>query len=76
MPEEVPDKVRKLFLMFRNAVQREREAQRLYKRAVELCDDQEHRELLEGFGKGQLRHEKALVQGCNRLRKKYRQSVE
>ena len=34
MPEEMPEKTRQLFLIFRDAVQRERDAQVTYKRAA------------------------------------------
>ena len=71
MPEEMPDKTRQLFLIFRDAVQREREAQTIYQRAAELCPDAKLKELLQSFAKDEARHEKVLIQRYNHLRKKY-----
>ena len=71
MPEEMPEKTRQLFLIFRDAVQREREAQITYKHAAELCEDKELKRLLKGFYRDEARHEKALVQRYNRVRKRY-----
>ena len=71
MPAEMPEKTRRLFLMFKDAVQRERDAQSLYKQAAALCEDEALKELLEGFRKDEVRHEKELLQRYNRLRKRY-----
>jgi len=57
--------------MFKDAVQRERDAQSLYKQAAALCEDEALKELLEGFRKDEVRHEKELLQRYNRLRKRY-----
>ncbi len=76
MPEEMPEKTRQLFLIFRDAVQREREAQITYKRAAELCEDKELKGLLMGFYRDEVRHEKALVQQYNRLCKRYSVQTE
>ena len=71
MPGEMPEKTRQLFLIFRDAVQREREAQTIYQHAAELCQDEELKKLLKGFYRDEARHEKALIQRYNRLRKMY-----
>ena len=71
MPGEMPEKTRRLFLIFKDAVQRERDAQNIYKQAAELCEDKALKELLEGFCKDEARHEKALLERYNRLRKRY-----
>jgi rubrerythrin len=71
MPGEMTEKTRQLFLIFKDAVQRERDAQILYKQAAALCDDKALRQLLMAFHKDEARHEKGLVQRYNRLRKKY-----
>ena len=71
MPQETNEKTKQLFLIFKDAVERERGAQTLYKQAAELCEDKELRELLLGFSKDEARHEKMLVQRYNRLAKKY-----
>jgi rubrerythrin len=67
----MPEKTRRLFLIFKDAVQRERDAQNIYKQAAELCEDKALKELLEGFCKDEARHEKALLERYNRLRKRY-----
>jgi rubrerythrin len=71
VPNEMPEKEGELFLIFRDAVQREREAQATYKHAAELCEDKQLKKLLMGFYRDETRHEKALVQQYNRLRKRY-----
>lgn len=76
MPGEMPENTRRLFLIFKDAVERERDAQRIYKQAAELCEDEALRTLLEGFYKDEARHEKALLQRYNRLRKKYNVQAE
>jgi rubrerythrin len=72
VPGEMPEKTRQLFLIFKDAVERERDAQNVYKQAAELCEDKALKELLEGFRKDEARHEKALLQRYIRLRKKYK----
>jgi rubrerythrin len=57
--------------MFKDAAQRERDAQRICKQAAALCEDEALKELLEGFRKDEVRHEKALLQPYNRLRRRY-----
>lgn len=71
MPGEMPEKTKQLFLIFRDAVQREREAQSIYQHAAELCQDEELKKLLQGFCRDEARHEKALIRRYNRLRKTY-----
>jgi rubrerythrin len=62
------EKTRQLFLIFRDAVQREREAQTLYQHAAELCQEEDLKKLFESFYKDEVRHEEALIQRYNRLR--------
>ena len=71
MAEVMPEKVKQLFLIFKDAVQREQEAQTTYQQAAELCQDEELKRLLEGFHKDEVRHEKALIRQYNHLRKTY-----
>ena len=71
MTGEMPEKTRQLFLLFKDAVERERGAQSLYKRAAELCEDETLRGLFEGFYKDELRHEKMLLARYKRLRKEH-----
>jgi len=76
MPEEIPEKTRQLFLIFRDAVQREREAQITYKRAAELCEDEELKGVLLGFYRDEVRHEEALVEQYERIRDRYSVQAE
>jgi len=71
VPREMPEKARQLFLIFKDAVQREREAQAIYQHAAELCQDEELKQLLEGFYRDEVRHEEALIQRYNDLRDRY-----
>jgi len=71
VPGEMPEKIKRLFLIFKDAVQREQEAQATYQQAAELCQDEELKRLLEGFYRDEVRHEKALIQRYNRLRDTY-----
>jgi len=68
VPVEMPEKTSQLFLIFKQAVQRERESQAMYKHAAELCQDEELRKLLESFYRDEVRHEEALIQRYNSLR--------
>ena len=49
MNTPLPEKVQKLFLIFKQAVEDERNAQVMYKKAAELCEDEMCREVFEGF---------------------------
>ena len=71
MNTPLPEKVQKLFLIFKQAVEDERNAQVMYKKAVELCEDEMCREVFEGFYSDEVRHEKILMQRYNMLREKY-----
>ena len=71
MPGEMPEKIKQLFLIFRDAVQREREARTTYQQAADLCQDEELKKLLESFSRDEARHEEALIQRYNRLRDIY-----
>lgn len=76
MPEEMPKETRELFLIFRDAVQRERDAQIVYKHAAELCEDKEIKGLLMGFYRDEVRHERELLQQYNSLCKRYSVQAE
>ncbi len=71
MPGEMTEKTRQLFLIFKDTVQRERDAQTLYRQAAALCEDKALKKLILSFCRDEARHEKALVQRYNRLREKY-----
>ena len=76
MAEEMPEKAKQLYLIFRDAMQREREAQITYQSAAELCEDPELKGVLLGFYRDEVRHEGALVEQYNRLRDRYSAQAE
>jgi len=59
-----------LFEIFKDAVQREREAQATYKLAADLCEDKDLKKLLMGIRRDEIRHEKTLLARCNRFARK------
>jgi rubrerythrin len=71
VPEEMSEKTRQLFFIFKDAVQREQEAQKIYQHAAKFCQDDELKKLFEEFSRDEARHEKALIRRYNRLRKMY-----
>ena len=71
MSEEVPERVRELFLLFKRAVEDERRAQKVYEDAMRLCEDAELLKVLEEFYRQEVIHEKTLIQHYNRLRTEY-----
>ncbi len=76
MPEEMPERTKQLFLIFKDAVQQEREAQITYKRAAQLCEDEELKGILLGFYSDEIRHEEELVEQYNRIRDRYSGQAE
>jgi len=63
-------RIRKLFEIFKLAVEDERRAQRRYREAQLLCDDEETARLLEQLYEDEVRHEKDLLDRYNELRSK------
>ena len=71
MSAEVPEKVKRLFILFKKAVEEERKAQRMYEDAMLLCEDAELAKILETFRKQEIHHEEVITQQYNHLRKGY-----
>jgi rubrerythrin len=71
MSNIITDNTRKLFLVFKKAVEAEQEAQTMYKEAISVCDDTEGRKILEEFLADEIRHEKEIMNQYNKLRKNY-----
>jgi rubrerythrin len=76
MSREVPEKVEKLFLLFKKAVEEERKAQKMYAEALLLCEDKETARIVAGFHRQEVQHEKGIIQQYNKLRKRYRMEDE
>ncbi len=70
MSEGATEKRRKLFLLFKEAIEDERRAQRTYQDAMRLCEDAELLEILKEFYRQEVVHEETLIQHYNRLREK------
>jgi len=71
MAQALPDRVEKLFRMFKMAVESERQAQAMYKDAIGLCTDEVTRTALEGLYADEVRHEGEIVERYNALRQQY-----
>lgn len=71
MPLDVSmtEREERLFLLFKKAIESEREAQAMYREAIELCDDPSLISILEQFHEEEVRHEKEILARYNRLRK-------
>ncbi len=69
MAGHLPERVERLFLLFKAAVEDERKAQAMYKEAIGLCDDEITREALEGLYADEVRHERELVERYNTMRR-------
>jgi len=62
-----PENERRLFEIFKMAVQDERKAQAVYLQALRLCSDPSLRPILEGLIADEARHEQILVERYNVL---------
>ena len=61
------EKQKKLFLLFKSAVDSERKAQDMYLRARELTDNEDLITVLKGFCQDEMRHEQKLMDQYNML---------
>lgn len=60
----------RLYLIFRTAIDEEKKAQKMYKDAMEICQDDALREVLEGFYEDEVRHEYELMEQYEKLRRR------
>jgi rubrerythrin len=74
MDEAAKSRTRRLFEIFKMAVEDERRAQRQYKEALSLCDDPDTARLLEQLYEDEVRHEQDLMERYNELRSIHRSS--
>jgi rubrerythrin len=63
------EKLKLLYDIFKKAVEHEREAQKMFKAAISLCEDNRTIRILEALLQDELRHEERLLEQYNRLRK-------
>jgi rubrerythrin len=61
---------RRLFLIFKMAIESERAAQARYKQAQKYCDDPALKKVLQGIEREEATHEKALARWYARLKKR------
>jgi len=71
MSDPMPDKVRKLFTIFKQAVEAERQAQAMYEEALMLCEDPATREAMQVLHDDEVRHEKEIIDRYNELRRRF-----
>jgi rubrerythrin len=63
------EKQKELFEIFKMAVEDERRAQEMYRKAIDLCDDEHTKEILEKFYQDEVLHEKAIIERYNKMKK-------
>jgi rubrerythrin len=61
---------KRLFLIFKRAIEAERNAQTMYNEAQRYCDDPALKRILQAIAKEEADHEKALVRWYARLKKR------
>ncbi len=62
---------KRLFAIFKRALQAEREAQAMYQEAMGLCEDPMLRAVLKGFYEDEIGHEKGLLARYHQFRQEY-----
>jgi rubrerythrin len=71
MKEKLPERVEKLFKVFKMAVEEERKAQVMYRDAIALCQNEVTRVVLQGLLDDEVRHEREIIERCNALRRQH-----
>lgn len=69
MPEPLTEKQKKLLGLFRDAIEREREAQRFYGETLLLCDAPSLKGIIESLIMEEKKHEETLIEIYSELRK-------
>jgi rubrerythrin len=71
MPEGMSEHQERFFLMFKSAIDSERKAQDIYQKSMELTDDEEFREVLDGFYQDEEPHEWKLMDQYNKINREF-----
>jgi rubrerythrin len=71
MTNNPSEKLIQMFLMFKKAIDAERDAQSLYKRLISVCEDEKLSGIFKRFHDDEVRHEKAIINQYNQIRKLY-----
>ena len=69
--KKMTENEKKLFELFKNAVEAEQAGQAMYKEAMALCDDPVLKEILNSFYQDELRHEKELKARYKQFREEF-----
>jgi rubrerythrin len=70
-PRAMTEKEKKLFAIFRSAIQAERDAQAMYQGAIDLCEDPMLRAVFQGFKEDEARHEKGVLARYHQFKMDY-----
>ena len=62
---------KQLYSLFKTAIESERKAQSLFKQAIQYCAKPIMKEILQGLYEEEVKHEKALIDLYNEIRKEY-----
>jgi rubrerythrin len=71
MSKEMSERTKRVFSIFKKAIEGERSGQAMYKEAAELCEDQSLKKIFEGFYQDEIRHEQELLKRYALLRDEY-----
>ena len=69
--KEMNANVKNLFDLFKMAIEAERNAQQMYKEALQYCEKPIMKGVLQKLYEEETRHEKVLIKYYNQLRKEY-----
>ena len=62
------ERLKAMFLMFKKAIDAERDAQDLYKEIISVCEDKHLCGIFEGFYDDEVKHEKAIMNQYKKIR--------
>jgi rubrerythrin len=68
MSKPLSEKIERLLILFKQAIDGERDAQKLYSEMLANCEDPELRTIIESFLDAEHSHEKALLERYKNLR--------
>ena len=69
--KKMTENEKKLFELFKNAVEAERQGQSMYKEAMALCDDPVLKDILNNFYQDEVRHEKEILARYKQFREEF-----
>lgn len=68
--EKNEEKEFRLFMLFKEAVEAERRAIKLYQNLINACSDHEVKKILEGFLQDEIKHERHVIEKYNEYKNK------